>query len=98
MDAPKTGAGGNPRDCRDGPRSADGAGTDPAGGLQSLPLETNQFSRPSRTTEPLATRLENVAGKFLSCYHGVASLESRAPPGTLTSLRDPCRGRRSTHV
>src|SRR5260370_18600016 len=65
MDASKTGAGGNPRDCRDGTCSSDGAGTDPAGGLQSLPLETNRLSTASRRTKPLAARLENVADKFL---------------------------------
>src|SRR6266478_4100915 len=65
MDAPKTGTGGNPRDCRDRARSGGGAGADPGGGLRSVPLETSRLSTASRRTKPLAARLENVADKFL---------------------------------
>src|SRR5229473_2245468 len=65
MDAPKTGTGGNPRDCRDGTCPSDGAGRDPAGGMQSLPLKANRLSIASRRTKPLAARLESVADKFL---------------------------------
>src|SRR6266852_8506614 len=66
MDAPKTGAGGNPRDCRDGTCPSDGAGADPAGWLQSLPLETDRFSRTSTTVEPLAARSHSVSAEFLA--------------------------------
>src|SRR5229473_7004266 len=76
MDAPKTGAGGNPRDCRNGTCSSDGAGTDPEGGLQSLPLETNRLSTASSRAKPLAARLENVADKFLGllCWRSLAGI------------------------
>src|SRR5260370_42490947 len=65
MDAPKTRDVRNPRDCRDGTRPSDGAGRDPAGGLQSVPLETNRLSTASRRTKPQAARVESVADKFL---------------------------------
>src|SRR6267143_3692998 len=64
MDSPRTGAVGNPRDCRDGARPSGGAARNPAGRLQSVPLETNRLSTSSRRTKPLAARLENVADKF----------------------------------
>src|SRR6266478_986392 len=65
LDAPETGNARNYRDCRDGACSSGGAGADPEGGLQSVPLETNRFSTASRRTKPLAARFEDVADKFL---------------------------------
>src|SRR6266576_840479 len=72
MDAPKTGVGGNPRDCRDGTCLSGRAGTDPARRLPSVSLETDQFSRPSRTVETLAASSYCVSAEFLASPHCVA--------------------------
>src|SRR5467141_209557 len=66
MDEPKTANARDPRDCRDGTRPSNGAGRNPAGGLQSVPFETNRISTASTRTESLAATLENVADIFLN--------------------------------
>ena len=53
-----------PRDCRDGTRPSDGAGTDPTGGLDSVPVQTNPFSWASRTVAPLPPGSVRIRSSF----------------------------------
>src|ERR1700687_3351354 len=90
MDAPKTGDARDPRDRRDGTRPSDGAGKDPEGGLQSVPLETNRLSTASRRTKPQAARLEGVADKFLGLLRWRSFTGVALATGAILACTDSC--------
>ncbi|OLC91218.1 MAG: hypothetical protein AUH86_21085 [Acidobacteria bacterium 13_1_40CM_4_58_4] len=72
----------HPRDCRNRTRSGGGAGKDPAGGLQGVPVEANRLSSASSRVEPLAAKSENVASPLVGLlpWHSILQ-ESRMPGG-----------------